>query len=113
MKFLGSRAVLPAHYNPARCSQVTHTRGEITVSVLMGRCTENACFSNVTGQRLPAIGCRYIGSRKGEDTWRFTFILGPVPSHITLRALAEDGSVLAEQVNDHREWPVTGRFSWA
>lgn len=43
---------------------------------------------------------RYIGSRQANDRWRFTFILGPVPTHITLRALAEDGTLLAEQVND-------------
>jgi hypothetical protein len=44
---------------------------------------------------------RYIGSRQGDNTWRFTFILGPVPTHIALRALAwGDGSMLAEQVND-------------
>lgn len=45
----------------------------------------------------------YIGSRQGDNTWRFTFILGPVPSHVTVRALAEDGTVLAEQEND-LEW---------
>lgn len=45
----------------------------------------------------------YIGSRQGDNTWRFTFILGPVPDLVTLRALAEDGTMLAEQEND-LEW---------
>lgn len=53
---------------------------------------------------------RYIGSRQGDNTWRFTFILGPVPTHITLRALADDGSLLAEQVND-LEWTRDDPFN--
>lgn len=52
----------------------------------------------------------YLGSRLRDNTWRFTFILGPVPTHITLRAIAGDGSVLAEQVND-LEWTRDDPFN--
>jgi hypothetical protein len=52
----------------------------------------------------------YIGSRQGDNTWKFTFILGPVPTHIILRALAEDGALLAEQVND-LEWTRDDPFN--
>jgi hypothetical protein len=70
-------------------------------------------FSPAPGPSVPPPAypdTRYIGSRQGEDTWRFTFILGPVPRHITLRALATDGSVLAEQVND-LEWTRDDPFN--
>lgn len=63
----------------------------------------NGGFSPAPGPSIPPPtypDTAYIGSRQGDNTWRFTFILGPVPTHITLRALAEDGSLLAEQVND-------------
>ena len=70
-------------------------------------------FSPAPGPSVPPPAypdTRYIGSRQGEDTWRFTFIPGPVPSYITLRALATDGSVLAEQVND-LEWTREDPFN--
>lgn len=70
-------------------------------------------FSPAPGPSIPPPSypdTRYIGSRQGHNTWRFTFILGPVPTNITLRALADDGSVLAEQVND-LEWTRDDPFS--
>lgn len=63
-------------------------------------------FSPAPGPSVPPPSypdTRYIGSRQDDNTWAFTFILGPVPGHVTLRALTEDGSVLAEQKND-LEW---------
>ena len=63
----------------------------------------NGGFSPAPGPSIPPPtypDTAYIGNRQEDDTWRFTFILGPVPTHITLRALAEDGSLLADQVND-------------
>ena len=63
-------------------------------------------FSPAPGPSLPAPtypDTRYIGSRQGDKTWSFTFIIGPVPTRVTLRALDDNGSVLAEQVND-LEW---------
>jgi hypothetical protein len=73
----------------------------------------NGGFSPAPGPTIPPPTYpdnRYIGSRQGDNTWRFSFILGPVPTHVTLRALAEDGSVLAEQVND-LEWTRDDPFS--
>jgi len=70
-------------------------------------------FSPAPGPTIPPPAypdTRYIGSRQGDNTWRFTFILGPVPGHVTLRALAEDGIVLAEQVND-LEWTRDDPFN--
>jgi hypothetical protein len=60
-------------------------------------------FSPAPGLRVPPPtypDTANIGSRQGDNTGRFIFILGPVPTHITLRALDEDGALLAEQVND-------------
>ena len=73
----------------------------------------NGGFSPAPGPTIPPPAypdTRYIGSRQGDNTWRFTFILGPVPSHVTLRALAGDGSVLAEQEND-LEWTRDDAFN--
>lgn len=72
----------------------------------------NGGFSPAPGPSVPAPtypNTPYIGSKEG-DTWRFTFILGPVPTHITLRALAEGGSVLAEQETD-LEWSREDPFN--
>lgn len=52
----------------------------------------------------------YIGSREGGNTWVFTFLLGPVPGHVTLAALADDGTVLSEQEND-LEWTRDDPFN--
>lgn len=49
----------------------------------------------------------YYGARADADTWVFTFTLGPHPEHVSVRALAEDGTVLAEQEND-LVWTRTG-----
>jgi len=73
----------------------------------------NGGFSPAPGPTIPPPAypdTRYIGSRQGDNTWGFTFILGPVPSHVTLRALAGDGTVLDEQVND-LEWTRDDAFS--
>jgi hypothetical protein len=70
-------------------------------------------FSPAPGPSIPPPSypdTRYIGSRQDDNTWRFTFILGPVPTRITLRALADDDSVLAEQVND-LEWTRDDPFN--
>ncbi len=61
---------------------------------VMGDCPDRAYSRSMTRPLLP-------GPRL--DTWRFPFILGPVPTRITLCALAEVGSVLAGQEND-MEW---------
>ncbi|MCQ6272837.1 hypothetical protein M8J71_20475 [Pseudarthrobacter sp. R1] len=66
----------------------------------------NGGFSPAPGPSVPPPtypDTRYIGNRAGDNTWKFTFILGPVPTNITLRALADGGSVVAEQEND-LEW---------
>lgn len=93
MKVLGSRAVLPAHYDPARCSQVTPTRGEATVSALLGGCSGNACFWNVTGQRQPRTafmkadwGIPGVGGFPLSSSVRYR-------ARITLRALARGRQV--------------------
>ncbi|WP_258802366.1 hypothetical protein [Pseudarthrobacter sp. NS4] len=73
----------------------------------------NGGFSPAPGSRVqpPTYpDTHYIGSRKEGNTWRFTVILGPAPTRITLRALAEDGSLLAEQVND-LEWTRDDPFN--
>lgn len=73
----------------------------------------NGGFSPAPGPSTPPPTypeTRYIGSRQGDATWRFTFILGPVPDHVTLRALAPDGTVLAEQEND-LEWTRDDPFN--
>lgn len=73
----------------------------------------NGGFSPAPGPSVPpptSPDAPYIGSRQGDNTWRFTFILGPVPGHVTLRALAEDGTVLAEQEND-LEWTRDDPFN--
>lgn len=47
----------------------------------------NGGFSPAPASRIPPPtypDTPYIGSRQGDNTWRFTIILGPVPSHITL-----------------------------
>lgn len=50
------------------------------------------------------------GVRQDQDTWTFTFVLGPNPDHITLRALSTDGALLAEQEHD-LEWTVAGGYA--
>jgi hypothetical protein len=73
----------------------------------------NGGFSPAPGPRVPPPtypDAPYISSRHGADTWRFTFILGPVPTRITLRALSEEGALLAEQLH-HLEWTRDDPFN--